>query len=408
MASNRNKKHFGNDKKSHTKIKHAIFSKTLAASISIANNLCRKKPNNYTYLDLFAGSGVFEDGSPGSPMIALDLFINHAKHQNCFPKIVMLNIEKNEDSYASLKTSLGKKIDTDWDQSLCTGNLEIGYGNNSWENYGYELKNRLSKNSWGFIFADPFSTELDLKKFIDTIKNNSNVKDIMIFANFNTLTRQNGRLCSNDADRIAKTLGVSVDDLTSNEDFSNRFKAAFSSQLKSFKDFAIGVAFPVEVKNKGLITADYFYLILGTNSIKVADAFLMAYADELSKNKKNLLHDTLFSDESIVEYLKSNPSGVTLFELLEHLFNNFMSWKNCDSATEVPTIAATVSKINKLIDSKEIELINHSDELIYKRNNQSKGSKIGHIKSNAISSKRDAESIVMKYTAPIGQQALPF
>lgn len=403
MAS-RNVKHFGEDKKSHTKIKHAIFSKTLSTSLAIANSQCIKRPANYTYIDLFAGKGIFEDGSPGSPMIALDTFIKHSKTKNYFRKISMLNIEKDDSDYQSLKKVLHDKIDTDWDKDTCTGNLEIGTGNSSWEDFENALKSHLYKSSWGFIFADPFSTELDLKKLTDQIKQLSAVKDIMIFANFNTLSRQHGRKHENDVERVCSTIGISNDLLSLEEDFSEQFKAAFSSQL-SFKDFAIGVAFPIEVK-KNLITADYFYLILGTNSIKVADGFLEAYAEEMSRYRKGLVFNTLFADDNIIEFLK-DKNDATLYELLNHLFNNFLSWKGCGSASEIPTIANTVAKINKMIDAKEIELECHED-LVYKRNDKSKGNKIGHIKNSAISHKRDTEAITLKYLPPSGQQAFAF
>lgn len=67
-------KHFKEAKKEHTRIKHKIFERTLQKSLYIANYATRKKPNiipEYLYIDFFAGSGEFGDGSKGSPLIAL-------------------------------------------------------------------------------------------------------------------------------------------------------------------------------------------------------------------------------------------------------------------------------------------------------------------------------------------------
>ena len=80
MTDNRNSNHFGEPKKLNTIIKHHLLSQTLQTSISIANNKCvaykqssSKTDNVYTYIDLFAGAGTFEDASKGSPIIAYDI-----------------------------------------------------------------------------------------------------------------------------------------------------------------------------------------------------------------------------------------------------------------------------------------------------------------------------------------------
>lgn len=410
MAKNRNEKHFGENKKDHTKIKHAIFSKTLFRSLSIANGLSYKNPNaTYSYADLFAGKGTFEDGSFGSPLIALDTFIKHIKQSstaNNFKRINVLGIEKNKEDFESLVKTLNQKLENDCNDK-CGGKIRVGAGNDSWENFQSTVKDHLSNGSWGFVFADPFSTELDIQQFTDHIKDVSKVKDIMIFANFNTLVRQNGRLHQNDAERLSKAMGLPIEVIISDEDFSDRFQNAFSAQLNKFKDFAIGVAFPIDIKKKGLIAADYFYLILGTNSIKVADGFLEAYAEELVKYKKSLMCNTLFDDSSIIDFLKDKDDGVTLYDLLNYLFNNFLSWKNCGSSNDIPTIANTIAKINKMIDLKEIEL-DCPEEFRYKRNMPAQGNKIGHLKNSSISHRKDTEAVTLIYLPQAGQQAFMF
>ena len=58
-------------KKPHTEIKHAIFLEALKASLYVANMNVRADDEAFTYVDLFAGRGDFEDQARGFPVITL-------------------------------------------------------------------------------------------------------------------------------------------------------------------------------------------------------------------------------------------------------------------------------------------------------------------------------------------------
>ena len=180
MTDNRNANHFGEPKKLNTIIKHHLLSQTLQTSLSIANNKCvaykqnsNKTDNIYTYIDLFAGAGTFEDNSKGSPIIAYDILSEHNNSlYNKFKKLQMACTEKHDESYQKLESTI----------STYTTNNDIDcyIGQGSWESYKKNIELLLENSGWGFIFADPFSTELDIVALIETLKSYSNLKDILV------------------------------------------------------------------------------------------------------------------------------------------------------------------------------------------------------------------------------------
>jgi len=108
-VDNRNERHFGEPKKLNTKIKHHLLTNTLKISLYIANSLCIKYKDKkiaddvYTYIDLFAGSGVFDDGSKGSPILAADVLSEHINSgKSNFGQIQHVCTEKDAESYKSL------------------------------------------------------------------------------------------------------------------------------------------------------------------------------------------------------------------------------------------------------------------------------------------------------------------
>jgi three-Cys-motif partner protein len=60
--------------KPHTQAKHQIPSGYLAAWFPILSSWNAR----IVFLDGFAGPGIYEGGQPGSPMLALDVLLNHS------------------------------------------------------------------------------------------------------------------------------------------------------------------------------------------------------------------------------------------------------------------------------------------------------------------------------------------
>ena len=89
----------------HTSEKHRILREYLAAWLPILGT----SHNRIVYIDGFAGSGSYEDGGDGSPVIALDTALEHTSRA-AFNEIVFWFIEAGRDSRAALEEKLAKKF----------------------------------------------------------------------------------------------------------------------------------------------------------------------------------------------------------------------------------------------------------------------------------------------------------
>lgn len=371
---NRNERHFGEPKKLNTKIKHHLLTNTLKTSLYIANSLCIKYKEKkiaddiYTYIDLFAGSGVFDDGSKGSPILAADVLSEHINSgKSNFGQIQHVCTEKDSESYKSLAELIN---------NYPNKSISFYHGQGSWESYKDDIGALLKKSGWGFIFADPFSTELDIESLKRTLKDYSNLKDILVFFNFNTLARQDGRRCLQDIDRICKTLGINEEELLDSDDnFSVIFENKLKEHFKDLKKFVIGVGFPTTVKGE-LINSDYFYLIFSTNTPVLVDSFLEAYEEMLAEHTeyKGMQQLSLFGnpDENyIYDVLKEQfKDGCSLFELYKYITDKFLSWKELTKTVKkVPTLKNVIGILNKFQAQGDIKIIADS-KFKYKQNSK--------------------------------------
>ena len=91
----------------------------------------------------------------------------------------------DKDATVARHLSKGLRQRTDNSPGLKTL-LEVYTGDRGWEIYDADIKQLLSQSKWGFVFADPFSTELDIQKLIRTIEAHSDFKDILVFMNYRT------------------------------------------------------------------------------------------------------------------------------------------------------------------------------------------------------------------------------
>lgn len=86
----------------HTAAKHEILRRYLAAWFPILGS----SHGRIVYIDGFSGPGRYKDGEPGSPMIAIDVAVNHRKSTS--GEIVFWFIEERSDRHAHLKEELAK------------------------------------------------------------------------------------------------------------------------------------------------------------------------------------------------------------------------------------------------------------------------------------------------------------
>jgi len=222
-------KHFSR-RKEHTKIKHRIFEVAFSSSLSIANmklpSMHWTKPY-FIYIDLFAGTGKFNSGEKGSILIAIELIEKHIKDEN---------------AYKTLKENI--------DRLKLPDQIKVGTGSGDWINYDKDLKEILKFTDWGFIFADPFSTELNIKKFKEVLKDVVTMQDILIFFNLQTLKRQRGRRLSSDIERLKNAIGLTWEEIEEEEDLSDAVRKGIENNFSEIKDFAVGIAYPVAKKGK--------------------------------------------------------------------------------------------------------------------------------------------------------------
>lgn len=89
----------------HTKAKHELLRRYLGAWFPIITSSRRNRP--VLFLDGFAGPGVYSNGEPGSPVIALETLVNHARFANLdSTKFVFLFVEADDDRFASLEQEI--------------------------------------------------------------------------------------------------------------------------------------------------------------------------------------------------------------------------------------------------------------------------------------------------------------
>jgi len=382
-------------RKRHTEIKHSVFQDVLKTSVYIANMSARGKGETFTYIDLFAGRGDFEDQAEGSPVLAFNIIEQHVLQEegpgrNHFQKTCIVAIDKDTEAADHLRSLLVRRLEKSAGRER---GIEVYTGNSNWELYDFEIRTLLSRSKWGFIFADPFSTELDIGKLKATLRAHAAFKDILILANPQTASRQSARGHANDIVRICKSLEIPPELVGRIAKSRELFAAALKEAFSSLKEFTIGVAMPVTVGGR-LIKADYFYLVLATDSIVVADSFLTAYEGTVIKERGSKSQGMLFGrgQEILDAFERNNTSNLSLWDIMEDLWDNFLSWKNAIKGPgyEIPTIKNIIDKLNGLRARGKI-VFKESEAFQYKvkRGN----AEPGNLKYSEIRSGRDAKRI---------------
>lgn len=87
----------------HTAAKHAILRRYLDAWIPIMS----RHNGRVLYIDGFAGPGVYENGEPGSPVIALDAALGQARHIS--GEMYFIFIEENQARCDNLRVQIAQR-----------------------------------------------------------------------------------------------------------------------------------------------------------------------------------------------------------------------------------------------------------------------------------------------------------
>lgn len=136
--------------KEQTEVKHELLKKYIKPWFNKISTLSRE----IHYIDGFAGRGEYEDGSIGSPLLAMDAVNAKFEHENADSKVDAFRVyavEKNESNFEDLQRRIEKK------------NGEVHpkiHGEAIPGEFGEEAKEYIRKNSGQpepcFIFIDPF------------------------------------------------------------------------------------------------------------------------------------------------------------------------------------------------------------------------------------------------------------
>ncbi|OBI97972.1 three-Cys-motif partner protein TcmP [Mycobacterium sp. 1465703.0] len=137
----------------HTRAKHLILEKYLAAWFPILS----KYRGRVLYIDGFAGRGRYDDGSEGSPQIAMRTLLNHPilpQRPNC--EFLFMFIEKNEKNAAALEAELEALEET----GTVPPNVKWGVVNASFDEHMSGLVEQMKVQNKNlaptFAFIDPF------------------------------------------------------------------------------------------------------------------------------------------------------------------------------------------------------------------------------------------------------------
>ncbi|OLT24935.1 hypothetical protein BJF83_23510 [Nocardiopsis sp. CNR-923] len=92
----------------HTEAKHVIIREYLKAWYPICTGGQFKE---FTYAEGFSGPGIYKGGEPGSPVVALDVFLRRSELLRPAQRLNVLLIEKRDDRVEELRRQVSRKLD---------------------------------------------------------------------------------------------------------------------------------------------------------------------------------------------------------------------------------------------------------------------------------------------------------
>ncbi len=136
--------------KEHTRVKHEILQKYISGWIRILGKWNRR----VCYFDCFAGRGEYEDGSKGSPLIAMEKASALKKQFDYLDRIECVFIERDSDNYKNLKFLV--EIEKN-DNPEKYEKISIEPINNEFANVCENILKKLRDDpAPSFFFIDPF------------------------------------------------------------------------------------------------------------------------------------------------------------------------------------------------------------------------------------------------------------
>jgi len=149
----------------HTRAKHSILTRYLGGWFPIMSTFPK-----ILYLDGYAGSGIYDDDSPGSPLIALRMARDHfLKSQISKGEKAFYFIERDKKTYSTLSHLIHEEFGPCNSDGLCDrlpSNFKVYLQNGDFNTELNEILNHSMEKGTSIVptlsFIDPFGYSLDL------------------------------------------------------------------------------------------------------------------------------------------------------------------------------------------------------------------------------------------------------
>jgi len=299
----------------HTSAKHEILRRYLAAWLPIMTS----SNDRIIYLDGFAGPGKYTRGEDGSPIIALDSFLNHTHVQIRNKEVLFLFIEQEHDRCEHLEQLLAQR------KLPSTAKYEIFEGNfdETMTDLLTSLEARQLRLAPTFAFIDPFGYSHTPMKTIKRLMSHPRCEVLITFM-YEEINRFLGADYTNKIDQYDALFGTSEWNIITQtartpQERSNRLHNLYRDQLRQVANVRYIRSFCMRNKRN---TRDYF-LFFGTNNLlgmkrmkeamcKVDPTYTYEFSDFTNPDQPYLLShlDNTVLQQMLTDHLKGQTVSV--------------------------------------------------------------------------------------------------
>lgn len=252
----------------HTTAKHTLIRTYLKAWFPIISRFGREE--RVIFLDGFAGPGIYDDGEPGSPIIALETLLTHRN----FGKLEettfeFLFVEKDADRIERLKSEVAGL----WSRlpGAIPPNVHIRYYNEEFVTVARDVLPTLRQSEPTFAFVDPFGWDgTPLSVIGDSLA--SDRCEVL----FTFMSEQVNRFLTHPAEKVR----FSFEELFGTGDYRQAARMAgdrrkrflrdlYVEQLREVAGFRFATPFEFRDMRRGSRTI--YFLMFGTHHVKGLD-----------------------------------------------------------------------------------------------------------------------------------------
>jgi three-Cys-motif partner protein len=311
--------------KEHTEVKHDILQKYLVPWVRVLSSGNAR----VHFFDGFAGRGTYEDGEPGSPLLAMDVA---DRNSELFEEFLCTFVELNDNNYEDLERAVETK------KEECTDKIEINKRNDSFELVINELIENIGHGSIipSFFFIDPFGYN---SMPFETVSNIFNLRETGVEVFLTFMVRDIRRFLDNEGheDSITRILGTDDWKEIEGENKEKKILQIYEEKLKN--EAGVNYVWPFEMKMPERSETVY-YLIHATNHFKgfkiMKDVMFSAGAEDqfaylgpdhygYDDEQKTLFESSDTDDERIedladVLFSRLEDERLTFWEVMERTY----------------------------------------------------------------------------------------